>query len=246
MNETFFAMANSPTLYLIVAVVIVFVMAMAVYFLVKAYRRGIEIGMEKAKLRKVIVSSASFTLVPSIGILLGVIALAGSLGVPVPWLRLSVIGALHYETMAAEVAAKAMGLPALAAEYMDGTALATITFVMTIGIIWGAVFSVFGLKKYQSKVVSKVSTNSENSWGQVLFNAMFIGLICAFIGAAFADVRHGSFTSLLVIVVSAAFMALFTWLSKRFRWIESFSLSFAMLLGMGAAILFQQIGGAFV
>lgn len=44
------------------------------------------------------------------GILLGVIALSGSLGTPWPWLRLSVIGALHYETQVAQAAAEQVGM----------------------------------------------------------------------------------------------------------------------------------------
>lgn len=246
MNPEFFAVANSPILYGMVAVIIAFVMAMAIYFLVKSYREGIRIGMDKATLRRVVISSASFTVVPSIGILLGVIALSGALGVPVPWLRLSVIGALHYEAMAADVAASAMKLPALSAEYMTPSALVTITFVMTIGIIWGAVFSVIALKKYQAKVLGKVATEekSDNRWGNILFNAMFIGMICAFIGTGFSDLRNGSFLSLAVIVISGIFMAFFTWVSKRkyFKWVESFALSFSMLLGMTAAVLFSYWG----
>ena len=39
-------------------------------------------------------------------------------------------------------------------------------------------------------------------------------------------------------MVSALFMALFTWLTekKNQKWMESFSLSFSMVLGMAAAI----------
>lgn len=241
---TFMQKANAWPMYLVVSIIIIFVMAMAILFLVKAYKRGVAIGMEKAKLRKVMISSASFTLIPSIGVLIGVIALAGSLGVPLPWLRLSVIGALHYETMAADIAAKSIGMPMLSAEYMDGSALVAITFVMTIGIIWGGLFCIFGLKKYQTKVVAKVSGGGENRWGNILFNAMFIGMVCAFIGAGFASLRQGSFAPLIVIASSALFMALFSWLSKKesLKWMDSFSLSFAMVLGMTVAVLLQQLG----
>lgn len=103
--------------------------------------------MEKKKLNKVLTSSIVFSIVPSIGILMGVITLAGSLGIPLPWLRLSVIGALHYETMAADTAAKAAGV-ALSADAMTGSAFVTIAVVMTIGIIWGGVFCIIALKKY--------------------------------------------------------------------------------------------------
>ena len=241
--ENFLQKANSPAMYLICGVVVLFVMAMAAFFMVKAWREGVRVGMDKGKMRKAVTSSLTFTIIPSIGILIGVIALSGSLGVPVPWLRLSVIGALQYETVAADVAAKGAGLTALAAEQMTGDVFVSIFLVMTIGIIWGGIFCIFGLKKYQQKALNKVSADN-NKWGAILFNAMFIGLICAFIGVAFADLRKGSVVSLVVIVVSALFMALFTWLVKRkkMQWLESFSLSFAMVLGMASAILLTYMG----
>ena len=239
----FMQMANSGVMYLICGSVILLVMLMAVVFLIKAWREGVRIGMDKKKMRKAVTASISFTVIPSIGILIGVIALSGSLGVPIPWLRLSVIGALHYETMAADVAAKAVGLSSLSVILMTGDALVAIVFVMTIGIIWGGLFCIFGLKKYQSKVVNKVS-QKDNRWGILLFNAMFVGMVCAFIGAGFADLRKGSLISIIVIAVSALFMALFTWLAekKNQKWMESFSLSFAMVLGMGTAILANALG----
>ena len=241
--ENFLQRANSPTMYLICGVVVVFVMAMAAFFMVKAWREGIRIGMDRTKMRKAVTSSLTFTIIPSIGILVGVIALSGSLGVPVPWLRLSVIGALQYETVAADVAAKGAGLTALAADQMTGSVFVSIFLVMTIGIIWGGLFCIFGLKKYQQKALKKVS-DSSNKWGAILFNAMFIGMVCAFIGVAFADLRKGSIVSLVVIAVSALFMALFTWLikKKKIQWLESFSLSFAMIFGMASAILLSFLG----
>lgn len=232
-------------MYGIAAAVILFVMAMAVFFMVKAWREGIRIGMDRQKMRKAVTSSLTFTLIPSVGILIGVIALSGSLGVPVPWLRLSVIGALHYETMAADVAAKAAGLTQLSAGEMTASAFVSIFTVMTIGIIWGGAFCIFGLKKYQKAVLGKVS-DGQNQWGQILFNAMFIGMVCAYIGVGFADLAKGSAVSLAVIAVSALAMALFTRLHQsgksRWRWLESFSLSFAMVIGMASAVLLSYMG----
>ena len=67
-------------------------------------------GMDTTKMKRTIVSSATFPFLPSVGILLGVVALSGSLGTPLPWLRLSVIGALHYETQIAQAAAEQAGM----------------------------------------------------------------------------------------------------------------------------------------
>lgn len=98
---------NSVPMYLICGGIVAFVAAVCVVFLIRAYRAGKAIGMDTTKMKRVIVSSATFSVLPSVGILLGVIALSGSLGIPWPWLRLSVIGALHYETQVAQAAAGA-------------------------------------------------------------------------------------------------------------------------------------------
>ena len=96
MNE-YLSQVNAGALYLIVALVLAYITVMCFVFLVKSYRAGIKIGMDKKVLKKTILSSATFTLLPSISILLDVVALSGTLGVPFSWLRLSVIGALQYE-----------------------------------------------------------------------------------------------------------------------------------------------------
>ena len=235
--NNFTQLANSPIMYLISGLTIFAVALACILFFMKAYKEGVKMGMDKKDLKKVITSSAVFTVVPSIGILLGVITLSGSLGVPVPWLRLSVVGALHYEIMAADMAAKASGIQALAPEFMTPEVLVTIVLVMAIGIIWGGVFCILGLKKYQ-KTLNK-TTSGDGRWGQILFNAIFIGLVCAFVGTSFADVRQGSFTSLIVTIVSACSMALCDYLIKKKnqKWLDSFALSISMILGMAVAIL---------
>lgn len=92
---------NSGFLYGVTAVVIVFVMAQSVFFLVKAAKRAKQLGIQGATIRKTIASSALFTVAPAVAILLGVITLSKFLGLPLPWLRLSVLGALTYELPAA-------------------------------------------------------------------------------------------------------------------------------------------------
>ena len=141
---------NAGALYLIVACVLAFITVMCVIFLVKSYRAGIKIGMDKQVLRKTIISSATFTLLPSISILLGVIALSGSLGVPFSWLRLSVIGALQYELNVAEMAAQSIGLAGLKPEAMSMGAFVTIALVMTAGILGGVVCCLFFLISRQA------------------------------------------------------------------------------------------------
>ena len=235
--KEFLQIANSGVMYLMSSIVILSVVGVCLVFFTKAYKEGLKIGMNKKDLKKVVTSSAVFTVIPSVGILLGVITLSGSLGVPIPWLRLSVVGALHYEVMAADMAAKASGLKALAPEFMTPEILVTIVFVMALGIIWGGLFCIVGLKKYQ-KTLEK-STSKDNKWGQILFNSIFIGLVCAFVGSSFSDIRGGSFTSIIVIIVSAISMGICDYFAKHKnqKWLESFSLSISMIVGMSMAVI---------
>ena len=104
---------NHPILFVLSGILIFVVRVQSVYFLVKALRRARELGMEKTKLKKLILSAAAFTVAPAVAIVISVITLSKDLGVALPWLRLSVIGALHYETQVAEAAAEAAGLKVL-------------------------------------------------------------------------------------------------------------------------------------
>ena len=104
---------SSTPLYLISGIIILFVAGMSIFFLIRSYRAGLALGMDKVKLKRTITSSVTFSILPSVSILLGVIALSGTLGIPLPWLRLSVVGALHYETSVADIAAKSIGLSGL-------------------------------------------------------------------------------------------------------------------------------------
>ena len=233
---------NSLPLYLICGSVILFVMAMSLFFLIRAYRAGLVMGMDRTKLRRAITASITFTLLPSISILLGVIALSGSLGVPLPWLRLSVIGALHYETSVADIAARSIGLSGLTASEMTLTAYTTIALVMSVGIIWGMVATIFFNKGYLKRLQmpKKSAKSSGKSFGDSAMTAMFIGLVAAYIGSYIGTfTSSGNFMPLVVLLVSAGAMAGFTWLieKKHMTWLESFSIAGSMLVAMAAAVL---------
>mgnify|MGYP002508830609 CR=1 FL=1 len=88
------------------AIVIVFVLAQSIFFLVKALRRSKQLGMDQAKIKKTIKTAAIFTIAPAVAIVISVMTLSKKLGLPLPWLRLSVVGSMSYETIAAANAAR--------------------------------------------------------------------------------------------------------------------------------------------
>lgn len=238
---------NSGPMYLICGSIVAFVAIVCIIFLVRAYKAGKELGMDTTKMKRTIISSATFSLLPSIGILLGVIALSGSLGTPLPWLRLSVIGALHYETQIAQAAAEQTGMSTLSASEMTPSSFVTIALLMGICIMWGMVLSIFLNKKY-TKRLNQSGNGSGAGFGDVAMTAMFIGLVSTYIGrylGGFVSENGlftftGDITPLIVMAVSALVMAIFIQLMKRksLAWIDSFSIAGSMIAGMAAAAIF--------
>lgn len=263
MNE-YLSQVNAAPLYFIVGGVLLFIAVMCVVFIVKSYRAGIAIGMDPKVLKRAMTSSATFTILPSISILVGVIALSGSLGVPISWLRLSVIGALQYELNVAEIAATACGLTGLKVTEMNISVFVTVTMVMTVGILGGVLCCIFGLKGYLGKVKGKkkgetevqpadgeakqsgdeVQEKKKPGFGAYATVAMFIGLCSAYIGSYVGTfVRLDNYMPLMTAVVSALIMAVFEYFTvKRGKaWLDNFSVATSMLVGMIAAVVVNMI-----
>ncbi len=242
---------SSAPMYLITALIILYVAGMSVFFLVRAWKAGIALGIDKVKLRRAVTSSVTFSILPSVSILLGVIALSGTLGIPLPWLRLSVVGALHYETSVADVAARGIGLSGLNADEMTATAYTTIALLLAVGIMWGIVCMILFGKKYSSKLSGGKKSGGAN-FGDDAMTAMFIGLITAYIGSYIgtliqvkdgALVCTGQYLPLVTLVFSAATMCIFVYLAekKKQEWVDNFSIAGSMLVGMTAAVLCGMI-----
>lgn len=241
---------SSPTVYLICGTIVAFVAAACVVFAVRAWRTGKAIGMDPAVLKRVVTSSASFAVLPSVGILLGVIALSGSLGIPWPWLRLSVIGALHYETQVAEGAAEQMGIH-LSGSEMTADAFVTIALLMSVCIMWGMVLNLFLNKKYTNRLAGSGKGRENSSFADQAMTAMFIGLVSTYIGSYLGQwisggrrfTFSGSALPLATALAAALMMGLLNRAAEKFRlaWLEDISLAVSMLFGMTCAVLLQGI-----
>ena len=233
---------NAPVLYLLAGFIVLVVLAQSVFFLVKALRRGLELGMDRAKLRRTAVTSAVFTIAPAIAIIISVMTLAKDLGVPLPWLRLSVVGSLSYETIAAANSMNAMGLTFGQSTGLTATQYVTIASVMTLSIMVGIWLVPVLCKKLQGGMSSL--EKRDRKWADIFSNSMFIGMIAAFVGFVFcdvADVFSGSTAGLIpvcVMAVSALVMCLAGLLVKKIKapWISDYALPLSLIIGMASAI----------
>ena len=232
---------NHPIIFVLVAIIVAVVLAQSVFFLVKAWKRGVEIGMDKKKLRKIAITASVFTIAPAVAIVISVIALSKQLGIALPWLRLSVVGSLSYEAIAAENTANAMGIEATAA--LNASQFVTVALVMTISIMVGIWLVPAICKKMQNGMINL--EKRDKKWADVFSSAMFIGMIAAFVGFVFCDVSNvvnGDFTGLipiLVMAVSAVVMAVCGLLAGKFKkihWLADYALPVSLLAGMASAI----------
>jgi uncharacterized membrane protein YhdT len=264
---------NHPILFVLVGIIIAAVIGQSVYFLVKSYRRAKEKGMDMTKVHKTIKTAAIFTIAPAVSIVITVITLSQSLGIALPWLRLSVVGSLSYEAIAAANAASGMDttLAALAGN-MTASQYVTIVIVMTVSIMVGIWLVPVIAKKYQSGLVSFEQKDAK--WSGILQNSLFIGMISAFVGFVFCDVSRlwnsngGIFTTVVknadgveeivqytstsglvpvfVMIISAGAMCVCGLLINKlkWKWVNDYALPICMVLGMIMAIpLTAWLGG---
>ncbi len=179
---------NHPILFLIVGVLVAVVLAQSVYFLVKALRRSKELGMDQKKIRKTIRSAAIFTIAPAVAIVVSVAILSKKLGLPLPWLRLSVVGSMSYETIAANNALSAMGQSLGSGSPLTAQQFVNVLLVMTVSIMVG-IWLVPAIGKKLQNGMSNLA-NWDAKWADIFQNALFIGMISAFLGFVFCDVSR--------------------------------------------------------
>lgn len=238
---------NHPILYVLVVVLIGSVLGQSIYFLVKALRRSKELGMDQSKIKKTIKTAAVFTIAPAVSIVISVITLSKSLGIPLPWLRLSVVGSLSYEAIAASNAVSAMGLELGKISNLTAQQFVNISLVMTISIMTG----IWLVPVIGKKLLSGMSTleNRDAKWAEIFQNAMFIGMISAFVGYVFCDIARlwapvegfsptSGLIPVCVMAVSALIMVVLGLLMRKpkLKWLGDYALPISLVLGMVSAI----------
>ena len=229
---------NSAFMYGVAVLVVLFVLAQSAFFLMRAYRRALELGISREKLHRTIVSTAVFTIAPAISFLLGVVTLSKFLGIPLPWIRMSVVGALTYELPAATSTANALGI-SLSEMIIDPKVYTAIAWVMTLGIMPSIILPPLLMKKIQGGMVNL--KRKDEKWGDIFMTSLFLGMISAFLGMVFADIRKGiaGFIPIFVLLVSAALMALCGLLIKKkgWQWLETYAMAISMVGAMIFAIV---------
>lgn len=212
---------NFLPLYIIGAILISYVLFESVVIYRKAYQRGLELGMTKTQLNETTRSSAIFSIVPSLPILIGLVTMIPLFGnVVIPWIRLSVIGSVSYETYAASQIKLAAGVSSLTENLQ---VYSTAIWTMTLSILSGMIILIFFYKQYTNKL--EAIKIKDPRWSELLIAALFMGLVGT-IGAQ--QIIMGGYNT-MALFISIAIMAVLALISRKFKWMEEFALPVSML-----------------
>lgn len=147
--------ANSWVLWLACGVPVVFVVLQALLFAKGAYSAGKHIGLTDKQMKKAMKSSAVTSIGPSIVVLSGMLSLLVSVGGPIGWMRLSMIGSVMFESVAAGLGTAAVGVT-LGTDTLTMEALTMALWTMILCSIGWVLFGTFSANK-MDKIEHKLS-----------------------------------------------------------------------------------------
>lgn len=239
---------NDPILYILYGIVLAFVVALSLYYMLTAIKRAKKLGIPQEKIKKVISTSATFSILPGLGIALGVVTLVGSLGIAFPAIRLSVVGSLQYETQMADGVATAIAgsLSKLTAQGITAQDFATIAMIMTVAICSGGVQVLLAYHAYQPKIgkllgksTSGGSGKKSINIGDLVFQVCFIGMIIGYLAMSISTITGAvefvdSYYNFIAVIVALGVMYVCDILIEKanWKWLDSFATPVSMLVAM--------------
>lgn len=229
---------GSPLLLALVIGGLGYIIAFSVVYLLKARKRALEMGITKKEINDIIKSSLIFSIVPSLSIVIGLVALAASLGTIWAWWRLSVIGSLSFETQIASSLAPVLGY-ANTTELMNnatGEQFGVVMILMSVGMLSGFLILIpFGKKLMTS--VDK--TKGGNGWSNVLSGCFMLTLL-----AVYVPVLLISDTIQALVMITGLIVAIVMGIVAKkpgWTWVNNFIMAGSMILGMVSSLLWTAI-----
>jgi hypothetical protein len=209
--------ANSPLLWLAAGLCVGLVIFQSVLFVRKSLSASKELGINDSQVKSALKSSFTASIGPSLAILAGMVSLLVAMGGPISWFRLSYIGSVAFELMAAGFAADAAGV-----------------WVMTLGS--------FGWVLFTALFTPKLDDFRHYLAGgkKALLPIISSGAMCGAFAYLSLDrvFRFDSQTIAAIVgfISMAAFMAYNK--KKDKQWIKEWSFTISMFVGMFVSLIF--------
>ncbi len=220
-------MANSIPMWIAAGIAVFLVLIQSIIFATKSFTTGKEIGISESAMKDAMKSSFITSIGPSMVILTGLLSLLVTVGGPMAWMRLSFIGSVMFELMAAGFGTQAAGVE-MGVDTMTDVAFANAVWTMILGSIGWIVFSTFTANK-MDKVQHKFSKGDKG--------LITIASTAAMLGA-FASLSSSHIVAMnkntIACIAGGLIMAIIGPLGdkKNIKWLKEWTLAIALFGGM--------------
>ena len=229
---------TSPLLLTLVSIGLGYITLFSVVYLLKARKRALEMGITKQEISDIIKSSLIFSVVPSLSIVIGLVALAASLGTIWAWWRLSVIGSLSYETQIASSLAAVLQYSSTTDMMANasGREFGVIMILMSVGMLSGFLV----LLPLGKKLMTSVDNSKQgNGWSQVLSGCFMLTLLAVYVPILLISDTIQALVMItgLVIAIALGIVAK----KPGWGWMNNFIMAGSMIAGMVSSLLWTKI-----
>lgn len=219
--------ANSLPMWIACGIAVTLVMVQAIIFALNSYKAGTKVGLTKQQMNSAIKSSAITSIGPSIVILSGMLSLLVTVGGPMAWMRLSLIGSVMFESMAAGFGTSSVGV-SLGADPMTDIAFAMAVWTMILGSIGWVIVGTFSANK-MDKIQKKLS-GGDTVMLTTIAGAAIIGSFSALCANHLSKLNKNSVACVLGAVIMAVLVTLAE--KKKIKWLNEWALTISILGGM--------------
>ena len=231
----YLAIANAPIFWALCGITVVISLAQALLFMRQAKRAAVEVNLEQGLANKAFKIGLISAIGPACGVFIVMVGLMASIGGPMAWLRLSIIGAAATELSAAYERC-ALALQAAGVEFGGNgytlTVMAVSWFAMALnGAGWLLVSGTVtpALEKLRGKL-----SGGDAKWLAVLSGACSLGIF-GYLNAN--EIKKGLGSTIACLAGALSMVAIMKLIVPKHPKLAEYSLGIAMVIGMFFAVM---------
>lgn len=227
--------SNSPILWLLCGITVIISAIQTVLYMRQCSKTtrvsGLDPKIPKEAFRVGLISAIG----PALGVFIVMVGLMASIGGPMAWLRLSIIGAAATELSAANIGAEACGVT-LGTEQYTLICLAVSWFTMALN---GAGWLIFtGIATPSLETLRNKVSGGDMKWLVVLSGSCSLGIF-GYLNAG--EILKGMGNTLAVLAGAVSMVLLVKTVCRKYPKLMEYSLGIAMIIGMIFALGYDQL-----
>lgn len=219
--------ANSLPMWLACGAAVLLVIFQSALFIKKAWEAGPKVGVSHNMLKQAAKSAAVTSIGPSVVVLSGMLSLLISVGGPMAWMRLSFIGSVMFESVAAGIGTASVGVQ-LGVDELTPLAFTMATWTMILGSIGWIIFSTFAADK-MDKVQKKIAGNNPAKF-TLISGAAMVGAFGSMVSQKLVGLNKSSVSCVLGAVIMGALIYISD--KKQIKWLKDWNLTIAILVAV--------------